>query len=189
MILPKLTSGKTTLRRLKRSDAESIASNMSRRVQKFLGIEVDPYTAEDARKWINFTQCAARRDDEYHFGIQLPERSAAAGCIGLKKISLENKKAEVGYWLGEDYWNRGIISEALSLILFFAFDTLQLHRVYAMVDSGNPGSMRVLEKLGFTREGVLREAMAADESWRDDYIYGILESEWRGGNRSNFRKP
>jgi len=165
---------------LKRSDAESLAANMNnRKVQQYLNMTIDPYTAEHARKWINQTHRLAREDRGYHFGIQPASMDEAVGCIGLKNLNRESLNVELGYWIGERYWKQGLMTEAVSLILGFVFDTLKFHRVYAIVHSGNLGSVRLLEKSHFVREGIYREAHRTGSKWHDVYFYGLLKREWK----------
>ncbi len=81
--------------------------------------------------------------------------------------------------MARPFWRQGIVTEAIKLILGLCFSEVELHRVYAHVFPDNTGSMRVLEKVGFTREGLLRQAAMKNGNFVDTYIYSILEDEWR----------
>jgi RimJ/RimL family protein N-acetyltransferase len=79
----------------------------------------------------------------------------------------------VGYWLGEAFWNRGIMTSALGAFTPYAFDSFDLIRIFAGVFSTNPASMRVLEKAGYTREGVLRRSVVKDGQVLDQVLYAV----------------
>ncbi len=87
----------------------------------------------------------------------------------------------MGYVLRRESWRNGYATEAASVMLRIGFEMLMAHRVFAMVDTENLGSIRVLEKLGMTREGLHRQSFwsPVHDSWRDVYYYAILEEEWR----------
>lgn len=180
MKLPTLAGKLIRLRPLKRSDIQSIAANANNpAVAKYLPLLPHPYSVDNAREWINISQAAARNNTGYHFGIEQISEHGIIGVIGLTNLNKNDKNAETGYWLAQLYWGRGFIPEAVTLILGFAFDTLKLHRVYAVTHSGNSRSIRVLEKAGFTLEGTWRKASQIDNVWSDVYAWGILEEEWR----------
>ena len=85
--------------------------------------------------------------------------------------------AEVGYWLGRRHWGKGYASEAVRLACRFGFRTMHLHRINAVVVTGNDRSSRVLEKAGFHREGTSRRSERAGNGWRDARLYGLLRGE------------
>lgn len=179
MKLPVLSGSQIRLRPPRRSDIPSIAANANNpAVAKFVPLLPRPYTVDDARQWVNQTQSSARNDTGYHFGIERLTESGIIGMIGLKTPNWNDKNAETGYWLAEPYWGQGFVPEALRLLLGFSFDTLKLHRVYAVTDSGNRQSIRVLEKVGFTHEGTWRKACWMDGRWSDVFAWGILDEEW-----------
>ena len=81
--------------------------------------------------------------------------------------------------MGERFWGRGYVTEAVSLILGYLFKDLRLRRVYAFVNAANTGSIRVLEKNGFIREGTFRKACMLNRRWTDVYSYGLLIEEYK----------
>lgn len=99
------------------------------------------------------------------------------GYVSLGPIDRERTKANLGYWIAPEAQGDGYATEAVELVVDYAFDELRLHKVYAKVFDFNPASMRVLEKAGFTEEGVHRDAAFIDGAYRDDHQYGILEDE------------
>jgi ribosomal-protein-alanine N-acetyltransferase len=115
-------------------------------------------------------------------GVRLViERAADGAFIGwccLVKWDPGYRSAKIGYCLDEAAWGHGFATEAASALLQWAFDTLDLNRVQSETDTRNIASGRVLEKLGFTREGTLREDCIVDGDVSDSWVYGLLRREW-----------
>ena len=107
----------------------------------------------------------------------------AIGTCTLFRFDPRHRRAEVGYALRPDHWGRGLASEAVTLAIDWALRTLDLHRIEADIDPRNDASRRVLERLGFRSEGVLRERFFVDGSATDSELLGVLASEWRGRPR------
>lgn len=105
------------------------------------------------------------------------------GSVELDAIDLRRSQAELGYWMRSDRTRRGYASEAAWAALRYGFETLRLHKVRADVAVGNHGSARVLDKLGFTREGTLREDRAIGGVYTDHWRYGLLAREFVPGRR------
>jgi len=105
------------------------------------------------------------------------------GRLGLGAVNERDARADLGYAYNRLYWGKGYATEAARAILQFGFDSLKLHRVGAIVLPDNIGSIRVLEKLGFQREGVRRQAHSLRGSFEDLLCYSILAPEWREKNR------
>ena len=101
------------------------------------------------------------------------------GWCGVTRWNPEYRSASMGYCLEEASWGHGYATEAGRSLLQWAFDTLDLNRVQAEVDTRNPPSARVLEKLGFLREGTLREDCIVNGVVSDSWVYGLLRSQWR----------
>ncbi|HSL10416.1 MAG TPA: GNAT family protein [Actinomycetota bacterium] len=133
-------------------------------------------TVDDQRRWVE-RSIASEHDREAN-GIWLTD-GALAGTIGLSVNPLENG-GEIGYWLGARYEGRGLVTRACAAMLDLAFDRLELHRVLIRAAVSNVRSRAVAERLGFTEEGVLREAGLVDTGeYLDLVAYGILDREWR----------
>jgi ribosomal-protein-alanine N-acetyltransferase len=101
------------------------------------------------------------------------QEQAVIGRIALQDFTNQTI-AELAYWLARPLWGQGIMTEALQMVVPFAFETLELHRIWAGTDPRNLASCRLLERNGFEREGVLRQATYRDDSWMDTAIYGLL---------------
>jgi len=121
--------------------------------------------------------------DVYENGITLSDNKKRAGkvigVVDLMNVDWAEKNAEIGYWLGKRYWKKGLMTEAVELILTYAFKELRLHRVYATLFDKNIGSKKILEKSGFKLEGRRREARYRYGKWHDVLMYGILRSEFK----------
>jgi len=91
-----------------------------------------------------------------------------------------SQSANIGYWMGERYAGRGLMSEALSLVVEHCFGTLRLHRLEAACIPDNNRSVRVLEKAGFRREGLLRSYLKINGVWQDHYLYALVEDQHPG---------
>jgi ribosomal-protein-alanine N-acetyltransferase len=129
-----------------------------------------PYHLEDAQRFIKM--CT---ESEPHAVLGIEYQGILAGSIGLHlQVDVYRLSAELGYFVGEPFWNKAIASEAVKRMLQYGFETLHLHRIYASVYAHNKASMHVLEKNGFTLEGVKKQAVYKNESFTDEYFYGIL---------------
>ncbi|MFH1400269.1 MAG: GNAT family protein [Nanoarchaeota archaeon] len=157
------------LRAVKMSDAESIATHINHPViaQNTLTIP-HPYTIKDAKAWLAKT---AKKKDKVHFGIDI--KGQIVGGIGLDKK--ESHMAEIGYWLSADHWNKGIMTQAVRMMVDHGFKDLGYERVVAYVFLHNRSSARVLEKAGFFCEGVLHDHHKKDGKLIDAKLYARLK--------------
>lgn len=112
----------------------------------------------------------------YQWGIE--RDGAIIGTGTLAGIDRDNRHADIGFALGREHWGRGLILRALPALVEFAFERLQLHRIGADADPRNGASIRVLEKLGFRREGLLREYYFHMGEIQDAVLFGLLRREW-----------
>jgi len=133
-----------------------------------------PYTRDNARE---FLKAVSGAEPQTNFAIDVS--GEAAGGLGFVPGSdVERFSAEVGYWLGETFWRRGIASEALELFTRYAFEDLRLLRLYALPLADNVASIRVLEKAGFTREGILRASCVKYGEPRDQALFAKINDRW-----------
>ena len=124
-----------------------------------------------------------RRRTSMKWGVAELETDQIIGTVTLFNLNFDNKRAEVGYGLDHAYWRQGYVTEALDALLEYAFEVLELHRLEADVDPRNVGSIRTLEKLGFQREGLMRERWQVNGEIQDALFYGLLRPEWEGGRK------
>jgi [ribosomal protein S5]-alanine N-acetyltransferase len=111
--------------------------------------------------------------------IERVSDGAFIGWCGLSRWNPDYRSASLGYCLGDAAWGHGYATEAARALLQWGFDTLDLNRVQAETDTRNTASARVLEKLGFTREGTLREDCVVNGDVSDSWVYGLIRREWR----------
>lgn len=137
-----------------------------------------PYEDGMAEAWIAEIAEASARGERVVFAVT----TGSDGLIGAAGLDLEpaHRRAELGYWIGVPYWSRGFATEAARAVVDHGFRDLELHRIYASVFPRNPASGRVLEKIGLTFEGRLREHIRKWDVQEDVEYYAVLASEWTG---------
>jgi len=118
------------------------------------------------------------------WAVTFPGKDKMIGKCILFQFDHANHRAEIGYILNRQYWRQGLMQQALEAVIDFAFDTLKLHRIEADVDTQNTGSLGILEKLGFKREGLFRERWFVYDEWQDSVMLGLLKRDWRTSNGS-----
>ncbi len=134
-----------------------------------------PYTLQDASDFIAFAQST-----EKDLILAIESNYKAIGSIGLHfQKDIYCKNAEIGFWLAVPFWQRGIMSSAISKMVDIAFDTYPIERVYAKSFSTNLASQRVLEKNGFLLEAILKKVIFKNNSFQDEYIYSIHREQWQ----------
>lgn len=130
-----------------------------------------PYTTDDAMNWIDLANEAMPL---CNFAIEIDGK--AAGNIGLLPKLQENRKnIEVGYWLGEKYWGKGIMTEALQFIVQYAWLHFDVIRIYASIYGFNIGSAKILEKVGFKEEARIKNGYIKNDILTDEVIYSITK--------------
>jgi RimJ/RimL family protein N-acetyltransferase len=168
----RFTLSKCLLREWRRGDEPSLVRHANNR-SIWINLRDSfpfPYRPADAKAWIRL---ASTNAVDRVFAIDVG--GFAVGAIGLRPGEDVNRlSAEIGYWLGEEYWNRGIATEAVVAVTRYALDTLGMVRVYADVFEWNTASMRVLEKAGYQKEGVLRKSATKDHRIVDQVVYALV---------------
>jgi [ribosomal protein S5]-alanine N-acetyltransferase len=128
-----------------------------------------PYRIDDADRWLAFATSAR---PETNFAIAVEAK--AVGGIGFAiQADVNRLSAEIGYWLGEEFWGKGITTAALRAVTEHAFATYSLCRLYASVFEWNRASCRVLEKAGYSLEGIMRRSAVKDGQTIDQFLYAI----------------
>ena len=132
-----------------------------------------PYTRADAEQWISFTR---RQSPQTHFAIEVC--GEAVGGIGFEPgDDVERRSAEIGYWLGEDFWGRGIVPDAVRALTDYGFETLNFTRIFAVPFASSSASIRVLEKCGYVREGTLRRSAIKEGIVLDQVLYALTDQD------------
>ena len=130
-----------------------------------------------------------RKRTSMKWGVAELETDQIIGTVTLFNLNFDHKRAEIGYGLDYTYWRKGYVTEALDALLWYAFEVLQLHRLEADVDPRNVGSIRTLEKMGFQREGLMRERWQVNGEIQDALFYGLLRPEWEVGRKKVRQHP
>lgn len=129
-----------------------------------------PYTIDDARTWIGKQLDV---DPARNFAIVIDGK--AVGGVGfLVGKDIFKRSAEMGYWIGEAFWGRGIVTEAVKAVTSYAFDTFDLMHIFAGIFEHNTASRRVLEKAGYELEGCFRMHVTKDGETSNDLVFGIV---------------
>ena len=164
-----LVSARCTIRPWRLDDAGSLAKRANNR-KVWLALRdlfPHPYTIQDADE---FLQRAISEQPTTKFCIEV--EGVAAGAIGIRLgQDVHRHTAGLGYWLGEELWGRGIMTEAVGALTDFCFDNFPLRRIYAEAFANNPVSARVLEKVGFVFEGRLKNHVIKDGELLDSLLY------------------
>ena len=131
-----------------------------------------------ARRLVSDIRKGYRTGSVLQLGVALRDAGTLLGTCTLFAFHPTSRRAELGYALGHAHWGQGYMNEALERLLAYAFDDLGLHRLEADIDPANEASARSLLRLGFVREGLLRERWIVGDTISDSEIYGLLRSEW-----------
>ena len=164
------------LRYPRMSDADDITRNVNDKdVTKWLLLVPYPYERDDAISFIG--QCQKLRRSKKGYNFVIVYHNEVVGVVGLGSINHEHKNAEIGYWLGKRYWGKGIMTDAVGLIVRFGFKQLKLHRIHTTIFEKNNASARVLEKNGFTFEGTIKDRWKREGKWVSGRSYSIIDSK------------
>jgi RimJ/RimL family protein N-acetyltransferase len=165
----RIDCGSSFVRDWRDSDRESLVRHANnRKVWRNLKDRFPhPYTDADARAWLALAHAEPART-----GWAIEVGGEAAGGIGLVSLAdVYARTAHIGYWLGEAHWGRGIMTAAVGAVSHLALSELGFLRLEAPVFAWNPASMRVLEKCGYGREGVMRKSVSKDGEVIDCVLY------------------
>lgn len=182
---PTLETERLILRPFQLSDAKD--------VQRLAGHELiaattatvpHPYLDGMAEQWISGHEQAFNNGTDVQFCITLKSTGEVIGCIDLFTISKVHQRAEMGYWIGVDYWSKGYGTEAANAIAKFAFQDLKLNKLIARHMAINPASGKIMMKIGMQKEGYLRQHIIKNNQFMDMVEYGLLKDEYNAKVRS-----
>ncbi|MEM1119859.1 MAG: GNAT family N-acetyltransferase [Bacteroidota bacterium] len=137
-----------------------------------------PYHEEDAIFWLNMANTGFRTQTKYIFGIRLNTTDELIGGMGLH-LTPEFNRAELGYWIGVPFWNKGYATEAAGVILKFGFEELELNKIHAVHIVENPASGKVMIKNGMIKEGELKEHYKKGAEYRSVMQYRLTRMEYQ----------
>lgn len=135
-----------------------------------------PYEDGIAEQWIEMHESEFSNGNGVTFAITNKD-DGLIGCIGLG-ITKTHRRAELGYWIGRVYWNKGYCSEAVDAVIQYGFEKLKLNKIHAKYFMRNPASGRVMVKSGMKYDGTLRQEVIKDDKYEDLAVYSILREEY-----------
>lgn len=183
--MPDLTTPRLRLRRLTMRDAGDIYRySRDPEVARHVLWEAHRSIA-DSRAYLRYMLRRYRGHEPASWGIEYLATGRIIGTIGFMWIQEDNAAAEVGYSLAREYWNRGIMTEALGAVVQYGFDELGLNRIEAQHETTNPASGAVMRKCRMVREGTLRSRLFNKGRYVDVDLYAILKKDF---NRMGLRK-
>ena len=188
--LPALSCERVSLRWLIEDDRLEIFEIFSHPEVVRFWSEPAQVESQEALDLIKETHELFRAHRLYQWGIALKDTGRIIGTCTLAGLDRQNRRAEIGFALAFDCWGSGYMTESLGALLRFAFEDLHLHRIEADVDPRNETTLRLLERLGFRREGYLRERWIVGAEINDTVFLGLLESDWRArGEATGAQRP
>ena len=139
-----------------------------------------PYKEADAKFLIHeVVDKGFENETDFVFAIRNKENGLIMGLIGIHHWDKANQKAEIGYWLGKEFWNKGYVTEAMTEVLAFGFKVLNLNKMFANFFPHNPASGRVMEKSGMRQEAVLKQEIYKNGKFLDFVRYSILKEDFK----------
>jgi ribosomal-protein-serine acetyltransferase len=167
------------LRELRESDAEALLAHLQRN-QEHLSVWLpeltEMTTVEDTRAFIQEGLDSTAKGTGR--GLSIWAHGQLIGVLGLGAISSETRSAMIGYWLDGEYQGRGLMTQAVRVLIQLAFEELGLNRVEITCPHDHPASRHIPERLGFKEEGTRRQTVWIRDQPHDEVIYGLLASEW-----------
>ncbi|WP_223067044.1 GNAT family N-acetyltransferase [Paenibacillus caui] len=179
--IPVLETPRLMLRKMEQEDAAPMFRFWSDpEVAKYMN--VPPFASEDeTREMINLLNALSETEDTIRWGIEIKENGSLIGSCGFNAWQLSGAyRGEIGYELGQEYWGKGYMREALQAMFEFGYETMGLNRIEALIYPQNSASIRLLAGLGFSNEGLLREYQQDGDGERfvDLYIFSLLKREF-----------
>ena len=179
------------IRPFRRRDIEALYAavrDSQTELAEYLPWATKAFTRAGAAGFVRESMRSWREGKAYDFSIRLQERPERhVGNISIWHVSRSSRSGEIGYWIRTEDTGRGIATEATHEALRIGFGELSMHRMVLRVAVGNKASERVATKLGFVREGVLREDIQVGGRWMDHSVWGLLDYEYRRLARTDFR--
>jgi ribosomal-protein-alanine N-acetyltransferase len=176
---PALETERIILRKIRNTDIEFIFQHFSNPdVCRYL-VDAEPVkTLEEAQEIIDWCNLESEAPSNNRWLIVWKETQQPIGTCGFHRWDTTNNIAETGYDLTRPFWNRGVMTEALTRIIPFGFDQMMLNRIQAFVHIENIASYTLLKKLGFHMEGIIRDKHFFRGKYYDHYGFSLLKSDW-----------
>lgn len=167
------------IRQLTDLDVDALFSVFSdSSVTQFMGIPLLKDLA-DATRLLADIDSGLQNNSLFQWGIEEVELHDVIGTCTLSDISWINQRAEIGFALAQSHWGRGLMVEALPLLVHYSFCSLGLNRLEADIDPRNQRSLKTLERLGFRQEGHRRQRHCVNGEFQDSIMLGLLAGDWQ----------
>ena len=178
---PVLETGRLRLRRILPADADAWLAvwNHPDVMRHLIDFQQPTTDLDEVNSLIQWADDILKNQSGMRWAVTLKPDATLIGSCGFHLYSRANRCAEIGYELHHDYWRRGIMLEALSDLLRFGFEAMQLHRIEANVTVGNEASAGLLRRLGFKQEGTWRDKVYSRGRFHDLWQFSLLEQDWR----------
>ena len=179
IVHPKLESDRLVLRTITVDDLDFIYRHFADGdVNKYL-VDEEPVSSRDAAMDI-VTWASNLKEASYHrWLIQIREDSEPVGTCGFHNWDKKNNRTEIGYDLSKAFWQKGITSEAVTLLIQYVITTMNVNRIEAFVHLDNIGSCNLLKKLSFQLEGIIRDKHLFRGRYYDHYCFSLLKRDWK----------
>jgi len=175
---PTIETDRLLLRKPTDADEEQIVTLIGDRdVADTLLVVPHPYNANHAREWFQVVDRRFNDKSGLNFLILLRSTAELIGGTGLS-IQHDYDRAAIGYWIGRPYWNSGYATEAVTAVLKYCFERLQVNRIYASHFARNPASGRVMQKSGMRYEGTFQQHYRKGDKFEDAIFFGITRQDW-----------
>lgn len=176
---PEIQTKRLVLKEIQYTDAKDLHEFLSDvEVRKYIGIP--PYTKmEETYKEIEWYDKIFNTKTGIRWGIALKNDPTIIGSCGFLNMSQANVRAEIGYELHRNYWRQGIVSEALEAVIKYGFEEMKLNRIEALIEPENVASVKLVERLDFLQEGLLREYEYGAGKFDDLYMYSLLLKDYK----------
>lgn len=177
MKFPLIETDRLILREVQNEDSNDMFSYLSdKNVVKHMGLE--PFqTEKDVLEEIEWYQKIYKEGTGIRWGITIKDDGRVIGSCGFLNMQPRHSKAEIGYELSKVYWGKGIASEVVEAVITYGFQHFELERIEALVEPANSASLKLLDKKGFKKEGLLRHYEFTCEKFDDLYMYSILRGD------------
>jgi len=176
-MLPEIESERLILKPYDLSDAQRVQKIGNDKAIAETTFIPYPYTLQKVEDWIKNHSSLVENGDAYPFAMILKSEKQIIGTMTIR-IDKEHNKGELAYWIGKDYWGKGYATEASKEILGFGFNELNLNRIWAPVMSKNKASGKVMQNVGLSYEGTLRQDILKWNKYEDVDIYGLIKEDF-----------
>lgn len=182
--LPKIETKRLLLSALTEKDSKNIVKYASnKKVSDTTQNIPHPYQKKDAIFWINAVHQGFLNKTQFTFAIRLLTDKSFIGAVGLR-VDNKHQRGELGYWLAEEFWNKGYTSEAVEPIINFAFNELCLNKIIATHFKTNPASGKVMVKNGMIKEAILKEHIKKEAVFHTLIQYRLTKNEFENRKSS-----